>query len=109
MGFVEIIRKLKTKSVSLPKISILVQIVGEILPQLCSNDCIQILLKMAWFLTSGTKPIKKNSVGSSEYNQGNISSPIGDKVLNFGMETFYTLFFLHITTKLVIILQVSFS
>ena len=52
MGFVQIIRAIKTKNVTLLKISILVQIVSEILPQLCSNDSIQILLKMAWFLTS---------------------------------------------------------
>ena len=35
----------------------LVQIVSELLPQLCSNDSIQMLLKTAWFLTLGTKPI----------------------------------------------------
>ena len=57
MGFVEIFRAIKTKNVSLPKISMLVQIVGKILTQLCSNDSIQILLKMAWFLTLGNKPI----------------------------------------------------
>ena len=57
MGFVEIIREIKTKNVSLPKISMLVQIVSEILPQLYSNDSTQILLKMAWFLTLGTKTI----------------------------------------------------
>ena len=45
MVFVEIIREIKTKNLSLPKISILVQIVDEILPQLCSNEYIQILLK----------------------------------------------------------------
>ena len=57
MGFVKIIRQIKTKNVSLPKISMLVQIVGKILPQLCFNDSKQILLKMAWFLKLGTKPI----------------------------------------------------
>ena len=51
MGFVEIIREIKAKNVSLPRISMLMQIVGDILPQLCSNDSIQILLKMAWFIT----------------------------------------------------------
>ena len=56
MGFVENIRAIKTKNVSLPKISMLA-IVGDILPKLCSNDSIQILLKVAWFLTLGTKPI----------------------------------------------------
>ena len=62
MGFVEIIREIKTKNVSLPRISMLVQIVGEILPQLCSNNSIQILLKMAWFLTLGTKPFLEGFV-----------------------------------------------
>ena len=65
MGFVEIIQEIKTKTVSLPKISMLVQIVSEIklLPQLCSNnDSIKIHLKMAWFLTLGTKPILKGFV-----------------------------------------------
>ena len=57
MGFVLIIRAIKIKHVSLLKISMLVQIVGEILSQLCSNDSIQIHLKMAWFLKLGTKPI----------------------------------------------------
>ena len=57
MGFVEIIREIKTKNVSLPKISMLMQIVGEILQQLCFNDSIQILLKMVWFLTLGTNVI----------------------------------------------------
>ena len=57
MGFFKINREIKTKNISLPKINILVQIAGEVLPQLCSNDFIQILLKMAWFLTLGTKPI----------------------------------------------------
>ena len=49
MGFVEIIREIKTKNVSLPKISLLVLIVGEILPQLSSNDSLQTILKIAWF------------------------------------------------------------
>ena len=57
MGFIEIIEADKTKNVSLLKISLLVQIVSEILPQLCSSDSIQFLLKMAWFLTLRTKPI----------------------------------------------------
>ena len=57
MEFVEIIQAIKTKYVSLTKISMLVQIVIEILSQLCSNESIQILLKMAWFLTLGTKPV----------------------------------------------------
>ena len=57
MGFVKIIREIRSKNVSLLKTSMLVQIVSEILPQLCSNDSVQILVKMAWFLTLGTNPI----------------------------------------------------
>ena len=57
MGFVEIIRVIKTKNVSLPKISMLMQITGNILLNLFSNDSIQILQQMTWFLTVGTKPI----------------------------------------------------
>ena len=57
MGFVEIIWEIKTKNVSLPKISVLVLIVGKVLLQLYSNDSIQILLKMARVLTFETKPI----------------------------------------------------
>ena len=54
MGFVEIIRAIKTKNVSLLKISILVQIdhEGEILLQLYSNES-----KMPWFIMLGTKSI----------------------------------------------------
>ena len=48
MGFVKIIREIKTKNVSLPKICLLVRIADELLPQLCSNDSIQFLLKMGW-------------------------------------------------------------
>ena len=39
---------------------------------------------------------------SSEHNRGNISSLIGGKMLNFGVEAFLILVFLNITTKLVI-------
>ena len=53
MRFVEIIWEIKTKYVSLLKIRMLVQIFSELLPQLCSSDSIQILVKMAWFLTLG--------------------------------------------------------
>ena len=41
-------------------------------------------------------------MGSSEHNRGNMSSLIGGKMLNFGMEAFFILFFPNITTKLVI-------
>ena len=47
IGFVQIILDIKTKYVYLIKIRMLVQIVSELLPQLCSNDSIQILLKMS--------------------------------------------------------------
>ena len=49
MGFVEIIREIKTEIVLFPKISMLVQIIAEILSQL--------YLKMTWFLTLGTMAI----------------------------------------------------
>ena len=39
---------------------------------------------------------------SSEHNRGNMSSLIGGKMLNFGMESFFIQIFLNITTKLVI-------
>ena len=104
MRFVEIIRAIETKNVSLLKISMLVQIVSGILPQLCSNDSIQILLKMVWFLMLGTKPIFiRICMGSSEHNRGNISSLIGGKMLNFSMEASFILVFLNIKTKLVIL------
>ena len=81
----------------------LVQIFSEFLPQLCYSDSIQILLKMSWFSTLGTKPIIiRICMMSSEQNRGNISSMIGGKMLNFGMEAFFMLIFLNITTKLVI-------
>ena len=40
MGFVKIIREIKTKYVSLLKIRMLMQIVSELLRPLCSNDSI---------------------------------------------------------------------
>ena len=41
-------------------------------------------------------------MGPLEHNCGNISSLIAGKMLNFGMEAFFILFFLNITIKLVI-------
>ena len=103
IGFVEIIQDIKTKQVSLLKIRMFVQIVSELLQQLCSNDSIQFLVKIAWFLTLGTKPFFiRICMRSSGQNRGNISSLIGRKMLNFGMEGFFILIFLNITTKLVI-------
>ena len=37
-----------------------------------------------------------------EHNRGNISSLTDGKMLNFGIQAFFILFFLNITTKLVI-------
>ena len=39
---------------------------------------------------------------SSDHNRGNISSLIGGKVLNFGVEIFFIVFLLNITTNIVI-------
>ena len=44
---------------------------------------------------------------SSQHNRGNISSLIGGKMLNFGIEAFLILIFLNITTKLVIFVTSS--
>ena len=94
MRFVEIVRVVKTKNVSLPKISMFMEIVNKILPQLCSNDSIQILLEMA--------NLNRICMGSSEHNRSNISSLIVGRILNFGMEALCILFFLNVTTKFVI-------
>ena len=56
MGFVKISWKNNVQDAYLPKISNLGQIVSEILAQLCSDDSIQILLKLTWFLILWTKP-----------------------------------------------------
>ena len=48
MGLDGIFRKNKMKKPPLPKISLLVQIGGEIKAPLCSDDFIQILLKLPW-------------------------------------------------------------
>ena len=95
--------KTKTKNVSLLKISILVQIVVEILPQLCSNASLQILLKMAWFDVNvrNQANLKRISMGSSCYNCGNISSLMGCKMLNFVINAFSILFLLNITTVVI--------
>ena len=44
-----------TKNACLPKISILLQFGGEILALLCSDDSIQTLVILPWFLTLGTE------------------------------------------------------
>ena len=50
MGFVNMFRKNNVQDSYSPKISNLGQIVSEILTQLCSDDSIQILLNLTWFL-----------------------------------------------------------
>ena len=50
MGLVNIFRKNKIKNVPLPKIDLVVEICIEILAPVCSDDSIQILLKMAWII-----------------------------------------------------------
>ena len=50
MGFVKIFRKNNVQDAYSPKISNFGQIVFEILTQLCSDDSIQILLNLTWFL-----------------------------------------------------------
>ena len=50
MGFVKIFRKKNVQDAYSPKISNLGQIVSEILTQLCSDDSVQILLNLTWFL-----------------------------------------------------------
>ena len=48
MGVVKIFWKNNVQDTYLPKISILGQIVSEILALLCSDDSIQILLNLTW-------------------------------------------------------------
>ena len=48
MAFVKIFWKNNVQEAYLPKISIVGQIVSEILAQLCFVDCIQIRLNLAW-------------------------------------------------------------
>ena len=48
MGVVKIFWKNNVQDAYLPKISMLGQIVSEILAQLCSDDSIQILLNLTW-------------------------------------------------------------
>ena len=50
MGFAKIFRKNNVQDAYSPKISNLGQIVSERLTQLCSDDSIQILLNLTWFL-----------------------------------------------------------
>ena len=82
MEFVEIIREIKTKNVSLLKISMLVQTVK----QLSSNDSIQILLKMAWFFNVKNQANLKRILRGHQSLTVAICSLIGGKMLNLGME-----------------------
>ena len=56
MGFVKIFWKNNVQDAYSPKISNSGQIVSEILAQICSDDSIQILLNLTWFLILWTKP-----------------------------------------------------
>ena len=56
MGFVKLFWKNNVQDAYLPKISYLGQIVSEILAQICSDDSIQILLNLTWFLILWTTP-----------------------------------------------------
>ena len=95
MGFVEIIQAIKTRHVSLLKISMLVQNIGEILPQLCCNDSIQILLKIAWLLALGFVWVIR------AYPWQDVITDWW-QMLIFGMEAFFIMYFLNSTTKLAI-------
>ena len=63
-NLIVIFRKNKMKNASMPKFSILPPISDEIFPRLCSDDPIQILFKLAWFLTLRTKPFLQGFVWS---------------------------------------------
>ena len=73
MGFVKIFRKNNVQDAYSPKISNLGQIVSEILTQLCSDDSIQILLNLTWFLILWTKPNLEGFVWSRHSITGLIS------------------------------------
>ena len=77
-------RKNKMKHASMPKFSILPSISDEILLRLCSDDLIQILLKLARFLTVM-----------------NISPTICTNMKILGKDTFLVLISLTISTNLI--------
>ena len=99
MGFVEIIREIKTKNISLLKSTWWCELAARYYHSYALNDSIKVLLKMAWFLKFGLKRIFVFK--SSEHNRGKMSSLIGDKMLDFSMEAFFILFFLNSTNILV--------
>ena len=57
------IQKEQDERAPLPKISLLVQVGGWILGPVCSDDSIQILLKLAWIITSSIQPVFKDLDG----------------------------------------------
>ena len=73
----------------------LVQNIGEILPQLCCNDSIQILLKIAWLLALGFVWVIR------AYPWQDVITDWW-QMLIFGMEAFFIMYFLNSTTKLAI-------
>ena len=48
MGFAKIFSKNNAQDAYLPKINVVGQTVSEILPQLCVDDSIQIVLNLGW-------------------------------------------------------------
>ena len=73
MGFVKIFWKNNVQDSYSPKISKLGQIVSEILAQLCSDDSIQILLNLTWFLILLTEPNLEGFVWNRQSITGLIS------------------------------------
>ena len=63
-NLVVIFKKNKMTNASMPNFSILPTISDEIFPRLCSDDPIQILFKLAWFLMLRTKPFLEGFVWS---------------------------------------------
>ena len=65
MGFVKMFWKNNVQDAYLPKISLVGQIVSDILPQLCFGDSIQILVNLAWVQTFRPKSYRpKNRTNS---------------------------------------------
>ena len=85
MGFVKIFWKNNVQDAYSPKISNLGQIVSEILAQLCSDDSIQILLNLTWFLILWTKPNLEGFVWNRHSITGLISQrQFAPELLIFG-------------------------
>ena len=75
MGLHKIFSKSMMKNAHLPKISVLLQLGGEILALLCSVDSIQTLLILPQFLTLGTEDKKKGFVLSHQSIKVSIFHP----------------------------------